>query len=304
MQSLAGVFCAFWTPTDRTGKVMWEAFDENLSFVLRSGVHGIMALGSTAEFPHFESALRRKILERIAAACSASGGKPIIANISHVNSRIACDLAKHARDCGAAVASVLPPWFYPVLQRDLAEFFIRIGRQSGLPLALYNYPEVTGKKIELETIRKVCEAVPVALVKQSGAEWEYHRPLLDLGRELGFSVLTGADTRLPEALRLGCTGTVSGLANVAPDVLSSIYERFQKKEDTSAPAGFMSQISEHMAPLQFPLNVKAAMTARELETGELKNPITRETEVIYRGVLAGLRNLYSDYFGDKKTVIR
>lgn len=304
MQELAGVFCAFWTPTDIAGEVMWKTFDENLDFVLRSGVHGIMALGSTAEFPHFEAAARRQILERIAAACAARGGRPIIANASHVNSRVAADLARHARDCGATAASLLPPWFYAAPQRDVAQFFIRVARQSDMPLALYNYPEVTGKKIEIETIRKVCEAVPVRLVKQSGGDFEYHNELLALGRELGFAVMTGADTRLPEALRLGCTGTVSGLANVVPDVLCTIYEACQRREDTSGAAGFMTQIAETMAPLHFPLNVKAAMTARELETGELKNPIARETEVIYRGVLAALRHLYSDYFGDKKAVIR
>lgn len=304
MERLAGVFCAFWTPTGVDGEVLWDAFDLNLDFVLRSGVHGIMALGSTAEFPHFESATRKLILERIAQACSSRGGRPIIANVSHVSCRTACGLARHAKDCGATVASVLPPWFYPSLQRDLAEFFIRVGKESGLPLALYNYPEVTGKKIELETIRQVAESVPVALVKQSGADFGYHQPLLQLGREIGFSVLTGADTRLPEALHLGCTGTVSGLANVAPDVLCTIFERFQRNEDTSGPAKFMSQIAELMRPLDFPLNVKAAMSARDIETGELKNPITRETELIYRGVLATLRQLCSEYLGEKRMVTR
>src|SRR6187402_2884677 len=116
---LSGVICAFFTPTDRDGAVLWDAFDHNLRFVLDRGAHGIMALGSTAEFPHFELALRKQILERITAACRAKGNLPVIANISHVSCRAAIELARHAKSCGANVGAILPPWFFPVEQRDL-----------------------------------------------------------------------------------------------------------------------------------------------------------------------------------------
>jgi dihydrodipicolinate synthase/N-acetylneuraminate lyase len=293
MQPLAGIFCAFWTPTNAQGEVLWSAFDDNLEFVLNAGVHGVMALGSTAEFPHFNVETRKRIIERIGTACGERGYLPVIANVSHVNCSRAIELARHAAGCGARVAAVLPPWFFPVEQRDLAEFFITIGRESGLPLGLYNYPEVCGKRIELETIRRVAETVRVAIVKQSGGEFAYHRELLALGAELKFQVLTGADTRLPEALELGCTGTVSGLSNAAADVLVAIHRRFKNGEDTRAHALFMTAISEHIGALPFPLNVKAAIAARGFETGEPKNPVSRETEATYRNTVASLQSLYA-----------
>jgi 2-dehydro-3-deoxy-phosphogluconate/2-dehydro-3-deoxy-6-phosphogalactonate aldolase len=277
------------------GRVLWEAFDANLEFVLTKGAHGIMAMGSTAEFPHFELETRQQILERITTACERRGNLPVIANVSHVNCRAAIDLARHAKSHGAMVAAVLAPWFFPIEQRDLAEFFISIGHESGLPLGLYNFPEVSGKKIELGTVRTVAQAVKVIAVKQSGAEFGYHEELLELGKDLGFSVLTGADNRLPEALALGCAGTVSGLANVAPDTLREIYDGFEKRIDTSAAAGLMKRITEGMSPLPFPLNVKAAIAARGLETGEPKNPISRETEATYRKAVAALRPLFNDH---------
>lgn len=294
MEPLAGVFCAFWTPTGPEGEVLWEAFDRNLDLVLEAGVHGIMALGSTAEFPHFDLARRKAILERIAAACQKRG-RSLIANVSHVNCGAAIELARHAAAQGAQIAAVLPPWFFPIEQRDLAEFFIRVGRESGLPLGLYNYPEVCGKRIELETIRTVASAVKVVAVKQSGGEFGYHPDLVELGRELGFSVLSGADTRLPEVLKLGCTGTVSGLANAVPEALCEILAKFERGQDTAEPARLLSRMAEEMKPLPFPLNVKAAIAARGVETGAPKNPISRETEIIYIEVVSRLRALLENH---------
>ena len=46
-----------------------------------------------------------------------------------------------------------------------------MGRAAEIPLVLYNFPEVTGKRIELETVRSVASEVPVLAVKQSGGEF-------------------------------------------------------------------------------------------------------------------------------------
>ena len=54
-------------------------------------------------------------------------------------------------------------------------------------------------------------AVPVVALKQSGADFGYHRELAALGREKGFVLITGADTRIAEAFALGAGGVVSGL---------------------------------------------------------------------------------------------
>jgi len=288
MEKLAGVFCAFWTPSDDRGEILWPAFERNLEFVLRAGVHGIMALGSTGEFPQLSPAQRKAALEKIIAACRRHGNRPVIANVSDVSHRQAIDLARHAKASGAAMAAVLPPWFFPIEQRDLAEFFIAIGRAADLPLGLYNFPEVARAKIELPTIEAVARQVRVAAVKQSGAEFSYHQPLLELGRRLGFSVLTGADTRFAEALALGCAGTVSGLANAVPEPLVSIFHHFQAGRDSSAETRLVSAVESGMAPLFFPWNVKAAIAARGLETGEPKNPASPETWETYRRTVSQL----------------
>ncbi|HVK59530.1 MAG TPA: dihydrodipicolinate synthase family protein [Candidatus Kapabacteria bacterium] len=287
MQKLKGVFCALWTPADSDGEVLWPELEKHVDFLISAGIHGFMALGSTAEFPHLSITQRKQILKRLTRR-----KLPIIANVSDVSHRNVIALAHHAKEVGATAIAVLPPWFFPMAQRDLAEFFIKIAKEAEMPLVLYNFPEVTGKKIEIETIRRTADAVHVVAVKQSGGEFDFHHKLHALGKEMNFSVLTGADTRLEEALKIGCTGTVSGLANAVPEVLIHVYKHYASRE-RSAESRFLSELGKRMSTVEFPLNVKAAIAARGFETGVLKNPASAETLASYESLKSGLEQFFA-----------
>jgi 4-hydroxy-tetrahydrodipicolinate synthase len=289
MRPLSGIFCAFWTPTDERGELLWPQIDRHLQFILDAGVHGFMAAGSTAEFPQLSIPQRKQILERLVRT-----HLPIIANVSDVSHRTVIDLARHAKQSGAAAIAVLPPWFFPMAQPDLAAFFITIARAAELPLVLYNFPEVCGKKIELETIQRVAAELPVAAVKQSGADYSYHHDLLRLSRELrdhSFAVLTGADTRLEETLALGCTGTVSGIANAVPNILRKVYDNHQSTQKSPTETALLATLGQRLNTLEFPLNVKALIEARGFDTGALKNPISSETSRRYDSLCTELKTL-------------
>lgn len=286
---LSGVFCALWTPLDRAGEIDRPALRANLSWVLRQGVHGIMALGSTADFLHLTISQRKQVLEEI---CAAANGRAIMANISDVRLNTVIDLGRHAKSAGAHFISILPPWFYPCEEPDLVEFFVRATEAIGLPLALYNFPEVTGKKLSLELVRAVAARVPLAAFKQSGADFEYHRPVGELARGTGFALMTGCETRLAEAMALGAIGTVSGLSNALADAFCDWHARILARTDDAALRTLGAQAGQLMGTLPFTLNVRAAMEARGLRTGELKWPISAATEGRYRQLVAECRALF------------
>ena len=288
MVRLRGVFCALWTPTDAEGDVLWNELERHVDFLVGAGIHGFMALGSTAEFPHLSINQRKQILKRLVRR-----RLPLIANVSDVSHRNVIALARHAKEVGAQAIAVLPPWFFPMAQRDLAEFFINVAKQSEMPLVLYNFPEVTGKKIEIETIRRTADVVQVVAVKQSGGEFDFHHKLQSLAKEMNFSVLTGADTRLEEALKIGCTGTVSGLANAVPETLIHVYKHYASRE-RPPESRFLSELGKRIATIEFPLNVRAAIAARGFETGALKNPVSLETISSYEALRANLENFFAN----------
>ena len=289
-----GIFTALWIPADHAGHLLKEELQTQVTFQKKHGIHGILALGSTGEFLQFDPAERKAIL---AATAECAGALPVIANISDIRPAVVRDLAQAARDLGLAGVALLPPYFYPVAQPDLVEYFVRGAEAAQLPLLLYNFPERTGNRITLETVAAVAERVPVAAIKQSGDEFAYHAPLVQLGREKGFTVFTGADTRLAEAMAVGVAGCIGGLVNAVPDLLVDIYHAAQAghPERAALSTARMKTLGERLSRLTFPLNVGAAIEARGLPVGHPKMLVSPATEEAYRGLVQELKGLYREW---------
>jgi 4-hydroxy-tetrahydrodipicolinate synthase len=240
-----------------------------------------------------EPATRKRLLELVLENSSL----PVIANVSDLRPEVALDLARFARQNGAAAVAIMAPHFYPVAQPDLVEFFVRVGEAAQLPVLLYNFPERTGNRIDLPTIAEVADRIPLAAIKQSGAEFDYHRALVQLGREKDFVVFTGADTRLPEALSLGATGCVSGLANVVPELVVEIFDAARARPSGPATAAGtrMQELARRIGALAFPLDVAASMEARGLVVGTPKSLLSPGTQRIYAQLVIELKALFREW---------
>ena len=156
----AGILVALWTPTDAAGRVVESGLAANLAFLRGHGVHGLMVLGSTGEFVRLSLATRLEFIELVRRH---AGDWPAMVNISDVQPAAVTVLGQRARELGFPSVAMLSPWFYPLAQADLAEFFIRQTTAVGLPLFLYNFPERTGNRIALETVAAVADRVPPSI---------------------------------------------------------------------------------------------------------------------------------------------
>jgi 4-hydroxy-tetrahydrodipicolinate synthase len=272
----SGLFPALWTPTDAAGKILRHELTAQVHFLQEAGADGLMVLGSTGEFVYLDVPTRREALR---VAIQAAGDTPVIANCSDVNPRFVADLGRFSREVGARAISLLPPWFYPLPPADIAEFMIRGAEAAGLPLMLYNFPERTGHRLDLETVAMVCDRVPVVALKQSGTEFAYHRELAELARDRGFVLITGADTRIADAFALGARGVVSGLANAVPEWVIAVFRAAQKGDPKLAAVERLrlQSLAACVAGLDFPLDVAAAMRARGRPIGDFKPVLSAPT---------------------------
>jgi dihydrodipicolinate synthase/N-acetylneuraminate lyase len=282
-----GIFCALWTPTDDRGRILDSALRDNIEFLKKYPLRGLLVLGSTGQFPFLDIDCRRRMIETVA---SCAGNLELIVNVSDIRPQAVAELARVSKQTGASAISLLPPYFYPVAQEDLQEFFVRAAEPAQLPLFLYNFPERTGNRIDLETISAVADRVHLAGVKQSGQEFDYHKDLAQLGQQRGFVVLTGADTRLPEALPLGVSGCVSGLANAVPDLVLAAYSAARNGAGNDRRLIELSRLTQS---LRFPLDVAAAMRARGLGIGAYKGTVSKATEELLEKASAEIRTLFS-----------
>ncbi|MDB6169431.1 MAG: hypothetical protein JWM88_2295 [Verrucomicrobia bacterium] len=283
-----GILVALAIPTDARGRVMRRALGTHVAWLRRQGIHGVLALGSTGEFVRFTLEERKAILETVAELAAPL---PVIANISDIRLAVAQELGRFARRLKLAGVAIMPPSFFPLSAEDQLAFFERAAAAAQLPVMLYNFPELTGNRIAPGTVAAFAARAPLAGFKQSGSEFSYHRTLVRLGRELDFSVFSGADTRLPEVFQLGADGCIGGLVNIVPELMVEQFRVHHEGEPGSVEptASRMREVGRVIGQLTFPLNVAAGLAARGFDLGRPKTVISKESARLYVKVARELR---------------
>lgn len=290
----AGILSALWIPTDENGGLKRPALETHLTWLKAKGIHGVLALGSTGEFARMNLKERERVLE---AVIEYSKPLPVIANISSIRLDEVISLGQTAKRLGAVGVALMPPLFFPLAQEDLLEFFLRAADAVDLPFYLYNYPEVTGNRIGIETVAAFADRAEMVGIKQSGGELAYHDELIQLGCKKDFVVFTAADPRLAEFLGKGASGCLGGLANIVPEYMVEVYEAFrQGRVETAAKASArLERVGEILSPLSLPLNVRSGLEARGFDPGAFKTVVSPQTRAVYAQVVEKFRAAYVEW---------
>lgn len=288
----SGIYSAQWIPTDALGRVDRASLAAHLEFERRHGISGVLALGSTGEFPHFTVDERKAVLTTVAELAAPL---PVIANVTDIRPRAAIELGRYARTLGLPAIALMPPVFFPVSQADVLAYFLHVAEAVDLPVMLYNFPELTGKRIDLATVAAFADRAPLCAIKQSGGEFAYHRELIALGREKKFAVMSGSDTRLPEVFALGASGCIGGLVNIVPDLMVALDRVYRQRGpgDASKAAAAMTELGRIIDQLNFPLNVGAGLEARGFRPGAPKSIVSPESRLLYQKIVSDLGAFFS-----------
>lgn len=183
-------------------------------WLLDNGCSGIVALGSLGEGATL--AFEEKV--EILRACidSAQGRAPVVAAISALSTAEAVALAKAAADAGCDGLMVLPPYVYKGDWREMKNHVAAVFRATPLSCMLYNNPVAYGTDFLPEQIQElVAEHENLAAVKESSADVRRVAAIRALlNRRL--EICVGVDDAVLEAVNMGATGWIAGLANALP----------------------------------------------------------------------------------------
>jgi len=187
---------------------------EHCRWLLDNGCSGIVALGSLGEGSTVSSDEKLEILR---ACVGAVGGRgPVVASISALTTSEAVALAKAAADQGCDGLMVLPPYLYKGDWRETKTHVAAVFRATPLSCMLYNNPIAYGTDFLPEHISELAAEHPnFQAVKESSTDVRRVsaiRALID--RRLEISV--GVDDAVLEAIGVGATGWIAGLANALP----------------------------------------------------------------------------------------
>ncbi len=93
---------------------------------------------------------------------------------------------------------------------------------------LYHIPQVTSVGLSMELVDRLKKAFPkqVTGVKDSSGDWANAQALLKQHGEL--HILIGDERLLAKAMNLGASGAITGLANIAPDLMRALIDGIEE----------------------------------------------------------------------------
>lgn len=183
-------------------------------WLLDNGCSGIVALGSLGEGAALSFEEKVEILRTCVGAVQGRG--PVVASVSALTTSEAVAIAKAAADVGCDALMVLPPYVYQGNWREMKTHVATVFEATPLSCMLYNNPVAYGTDFLPEQICELAaEYENFEAVKESSTDARRVsaiRALLD--RRLEITV--GVDDAVLEAIGVGATGWIAGLANALP----------------------------------------------------------------------------------------
>jgi len=209
-----GVIPAITTSLAEDLRVDHNSVTQHCRWLLDNGCSGIVALGSLGEGATLSFDEKVEILRTCVGAVQGRG--PVVSSISALTTSEAVSIAKAAADLGCDALMVLPPYVYQGNWREMKTHVATVFEATPLSCMLYNNPVAYGTDFLPEQIRELAaEHENFEAVKESSTDARRVsaiRALLD--RRLEISV--GVDDAVLEAIGVGATGWIAGLANALP----------------------------------------------------------------------------------------
>jgi 4-hydroxy-tetrahydrodipicolinate synthase len=278
------------TPFDEHGALDLDGAQKLADHLVTRGCDGLVLSGTTGESPTTtdteKSALVRAVREAVAGRAS------VVAGVGTFDTRHTVELALAAERAGADGVLVVSPYYSRPPQDALEAHFREIADACGLPVMLYDIPGRTGTRIEPETMLRLAEHPRIVAVKDCSYDFLGAQKVLDR-TELAY--YAGCDEHILALYAVGGAGYVSTVANVVPDRLRAILDRFEAG-DTPVSARLQQRATpliEAMMSAGLPgtVTAKALLNALGLPAGPVRAPLRPAGREAADGLLAEYERL-------------
>jgi len=222
----AGAMVAIVTPF-KNGAVDETALRELVEFQIAGGTDAIVPCGTTGESATLSHEEHHQVIEIVV---NAVGGRvPVIAGTGSNNTAESIRLTQYARDVGADGVLLITPYYNKPSQEGLYQHFKAIAESVDIPNILYNVPGRTSVDLLAETVGRLAELPNVVGIKEATASMQRASEIVACcGPD--FDLLSGDDFTFFPQMCVGGRGVISVTANIAPTLISGIYDAFAAGE--------------------------------------------------------------------------
>ena len=275
---MRGVYVPLVTPFDAAGDLDPRALQRLVDYLIEAGVHGLFPGGTTGEFPLLTTDERKRVAETVVA--SAAGRVPVVVHAGAPSTRAAIDLAQHARQIGADAVAVVAPYYYPLPDDAVVAHYVDVcAAVSDYPVLLYNIPQRTGNAVLPRIAAEIVSRCPnVVGIKDSSGNLSQSIEYCALKPD--FQVAQGADGLIVAGLAMGIETTVSGNANVFPELVVAVFDAWWRGDPDGARQA-QARLDSARRPLRDGLDLslfKRVLTRRGVDVGDVRAPLRPAAE--------------------------
>ena len=225
-KEIHGLWPALLTPVGANAEVDSPRLLAHARRMLAAGSDGITLFGTTGEGPAFTVAERQAELEKLLAA--GIHADQILVTITAMALSDAIALGRHATQLGVHRQMLMPPFYYNQ-PRDagVVQTYSQVIRgidSDALRLLLYHFPTMSTYGFSHAAIAELVRRHPhqVVGIKDSSGDLQHSLALAKAFPE--FAVLVGAEPHVAPVLLAGGSGSVNGLANIAPRLMRRVID--------------------------------------------------------------------------------
>ncbi len=189
-----------------------------------NGVHGVLVMGTTGEFPGFSVQQRQQYLETVQ---EVNPGLNVMVNVGAAAFQDVLDLQAHALSQPQVTELLwMPPFYYPGSSvNGLEAMLMEILRKHAedIPFLVYHYPKMSQVSFEPDFLEKFPQ---LAGLKDTSGDYDRIGRLVQ--RFPHYRVYTGTDYEITRSRELGCHGIISGMGNVFPELIHQVIHHGEK----------------------------------------------------------------------------
>ena len=282
-----GIIPPMVTPFTTDGAIDWNAYERLIDWHISKGVTGLFIVCGSGQYYQLteDEAVRmaevavRRANGRIHILCGSTNHprhEQINENIS-MTRRVA---QTGVDGCFVTPPAQVPPSFEPDMQERVQDYLVRIHDATDCTLFIYEIPAVPfGFKFAPETLGALSRRSRYVGMKDTSTREELPLPdavstvqakLAAVGD--GLKIIQASNKYLLASLRMGCSGGINTVANVAPGLYAKMYTLWRNGDTENA-----ERMQARIIEVQTALESSSYDASEKLALAMMGLPVTTTT---------------------------
>lgn len=232
MIDLSGIMTAIVTPLNADRTLNREQLKNLIDFQIKNGVHSILALGGTGEYPALTMEVRKETVD-----CTVEYvNKRVPVIIGNLETGIGESIAftQYCEKAGADAVLVMTPYYVHASQQGLIDFYTELDKNISIPFLVYNIPYRTCVNMSAATFEYLVDNTKhlVGIKECNNSPAQAIDMINRVGNRTNF--LSGEEFLSIMLMALGAKGAVMASANMVPEAWVKMYDLVKEHKTQEA----------------------------------------------------------------------